>query len=466
MPGPLPPATRPLTRRQLLQVGGIGMLGLGLPNFLQAQSALAAGRGIGSSEKSCIFICLYGGQSQLDTWDMKPDAPDEIRGPYRPMRTATPGMHITEMMPRFARLSERYCLLRSLTHRQPEHTRANTMLLSGQTNPQVDAPSLGAVAARLRPSTRNVPSFVWLQKFGGGAMPPDAAYLSGGFLGARYAPLAIGARDHTQDPSAPDFRVTAFDFPANLPPDRLNQRRALLGSLERAGGPSESTPLGRGLDTYRERAFDLITGPHARAAFDLRQEPVRVREGYGMHPLGQHLLLARRLIEAGVRLVGVVAWCGLAPGDRFLSVETWDMHGNGTPIFGTGWNSLGWAVPRLDESLSALLEDLQQRGLLDDTLVAAVGEFGRTPRIDPGGRGRDHWPHCYSALLAGAGIRGGAVYGASDRHAAYVKDLPVSPEDFSATVYHALGIDPTTRLAPDGFTRPASMGQPILSLFS
>jgi len=163
-----------------------------------------------------------------------------------------------------------------------------------------------------------------------------------------------------------------------------------------------------------------------------------------------------------VRLVGVVAWCGLAPGDRYLSVETWDMHGNGTPIFGTGWNSLGWAVPRLDESLSALLEDLHVRGLLDETLVAAVGEFGRTPRIDSGGRGRDHWPHCYSAMLAGAGVRGGAVYGSSDKHAAYVKDDPVSPEDFAATIYHTLGIDPATRLAADGFTRPASLGQPIL----
>jgi uncharacterized protein (DUF1501 family) len=161
----------------------------------------------------------------------------------------------------------------------------------------------------------------------------------------------------------------------------------------------------------------------------------------------------------------VVGWCGLAPGDRFLSVETWDMHGNGTPIFGTGWNSLGWAAPRLDEALPALLEDLTQRGLLDDTLVVAVGEFGRTPRIDPGGRGRDHWPHCYTAILAGAGVRGGAVYGASDRQAAYVRDNPVSPEDFAATVLHALGVAPDTRLGADGFTRPASVGRPILDLF-
>jgi hypothetical protein len=309
-----------------------------------------------------------------------------------------------------------------------------------------------------------VPSYVWLQKFGGGAMPPDHAYLSGGFLGAAYAPLAVGTKDHTQDPSAPGFRVTVLDSPADLSDQRLRARQDLLGKLDAAEGPYARH--GRSYGTHQERAFDLIAGPDARRAFDLSREPSTVRDRYGRHPLGQHLLMARRLIEAGVRLVGVVGWCGLAPGDKFLSVETWDMHGNGTPIFAAGWNSLGWAVPRLDEALPALLEDLHQRGLLDETLVVAVGEFGRTPKIDAGGRGRDHWPHCYSAMLAGGGIRGGRVYGASDKHAAYVKDLPVSPEDFGATIYHALGIRPETRLGADGFTRPASAGQPILDLFA
>jgi hypothetical protein len=453
-----PPPTAALSRRHLLQVGGIAALGLGLPQFLQARAP--AGGGPRGRERSCIFLCLYGGPSQIDLWDMKPDAPEGFRGPYRPVATATPGLRITELMPRFARLSERYCLVRSMTHRQPEHTRANTMMLSGHTNPPADAPPLGAILARLRPATRNVPSYVWLQKFGGGAMPPDAAYLGGGFLGAAYAPLAVGTKDHTQDPSDPNFRVTAFDFPGDIPAERLGRRRGLLERLEsRAAAPGGS------YDAYRARAFDLITGPEARRAFDLTQEPARVRDWYGPHPLGQHLLMARRLIEAGVRLVGVVGWCGLAPGDRFLSVETWDMHGNGTPIFGTGWNSLGWAAPRLDEALSALLEDLGQRGLLDDTLVVAAGEFGRTPRIDPGGRGRDHWPHCYTSILAGAGVRGGAVYGASDRQAAYVRDNPVSPEDFAATVLHALDVAPETRLGADGFTRPASAGRPVLELF-
>jgi uncharacterized protein (DUF1501 family) len=450
---------RPLTRRGLLQAGGISMLGLGLPRLLQASASVEVSRR--GPEKSCIFICLYGGASQIDTWDMKPDAPAEIRGPYKPIATTTPGLRITELMPRLARLSGRYCLVRSMTHHQPEHTRANSMLLSGQSNPAADAPALGSVLAKLRPATRDVPSYVWLQKFGGGAMPPDAAYLSGGFLGAAYAPLAVGTKDHTQDPSAPGFRVTALDAPDDISEQRLFGRMDLLGKLD---APTAFGEAGRIYSAYRERAFDLITGPAARRAFELNREPGKVRDWYGRHPLGQHLLMARRLIEAGVRLVGVVAWCGLAPGDHFLSVETWDMHGNGTPIFGTGWNSLGWAVPRLDEALSALLEDLELRGLLPSTLVVAVGEFGRTPKIDPGGKGRNHWPHCYSALLAGGEVRGGCVYGASDRHAAYVKDRPVSPEDFAATLLNGLGVPPQTRLGADGFTRPASTGQPIVDL--
>jgi hypothetical protein len=446
------------SRRHALRIGSVGLLGgLSLPRLLQFEAQAAAGKS--AKAKSCIFLFLEGGPSTIDMWDMKPDAPAEVRGPYKPIATATPGLRVTELMPRLARLSERYCLVRSLTHRQPEHTRANGMLLSGRSAPDADAPALGSVLAKLRPSTRNVPSYVWLQKFGGGAMPPDAAYLSGGFLGAAYAPLAIGTKDHTQDPSAPQFRVTALDSPPDLTAERMFRRRDLLDRLEGAGG-------GGRFAAYRERAFDLVTGPEARRAFELDREPPSVRDRYGRHPLGQHLLMARRLIEAGVRLVGVVAWCGLAPGDKYLSVETWDMHGNGTPIFGTGWNSLGWAVPRLDEALSALLVDLEERGLLDSTLVVGVGEFGRTPKIDPGGKGRDHWPHCYTGLLAGGGIRGGTVYGASDRHAAYVKDRPVSPEDFAATLLHALGVPPETRLGADGFTRPAGTGEPVRELFA
>ena len=210
------------------------------------------------------------------------------------------------------------------------------------------------------------------------------------------------------------------------------------------------------LQPHREKAFDLLTGTVARQAFDLDREPAKVRDRYGRNPLGQNLLLARRLIEAGVRLAGVVAWCGLKPGEKFMSVETWDMHGNGgVGIFEDGWNGLGFALPRCDRGMCPLLEDLSERGLLDDTLVVLIGEFGRTPWITPGGSkvpGRDHWPNCYSAMLAGAGVKGGAVHGASDNISAYLKDNPVWLEDFTATLYSAMGIDPGTRLSPDGFT--------------
>lgn len=212
--------------------------------------------------------------------------------------------------------------------------------------------------------------------------------------------------------------------------------------------------------------MDLVTGPEARRAFDLERESPAVRDRYGRGPLGQNLLMARRLIEAGVRLVSVTAWTGLPPGEKFRNVQTWDMHGNGAglgSIFGTGHFGLGWALPRVDESVSALLEDLRDRGLLDSTLVVMVGEFGRSPKVV--NAGRDHWPACYSALLAGAGIRGGSVYGSSDKQGGYVRDNPVSPEDFGATLFHALGVPPETRLGADGFTNPVSAGKPVLDLF-
>jgi hypothetical protein len=218
----------------------------------------------------------------------------------------------------------------------------------------------------------------------------------------------------------------------------------------------------------RERALDMVTGPRARRAFDLSLEDSRLRERYGLHPLGQNLLLARRLIEAGVRLVSVNAWAGLAPGEKFIATMAWDMHGADQQgsIFGTRTFGLGFVLPRFDQAVSALLEDLEVRGLWESTLVVAVGEFGRQPQIvNVPHPGRDHWTACYSAMLAGGGVRGGLVYGASDRFGFYVKEKPVSPEDFGATLLHSLGIAPETRLARDGFTRPASPGQPIFELF-
>ncbi len=451
-----------MSRRRLLRVGSLSLLGLHLPDFLQA-SAPAPSRRAGGAEKSCIFIVQGGGPSQLDTWDMKPAAPAEYRGPFKPIATRVPGLHICELMPRLAQLADRYCLLRSLTHRHGDHRSAMHTFLSGSSNPTPDAAYIGSVLARERPATRNMPSYVWLQDLEGSS-GVGSHYHTGGFLGAAYAPLRIGKG--LDNPSVPGFRVKSFDSPAGLTAERLEGRRRLLTDMNPSSGSAGPGP--EALHSLQERAFDLVAGSAARRAFVLEEEPDRVRERYGWHPLGQNLLLARRLIEAGVRLVSVTAFTGTPNPKQYWDVNNWDMHGNGSDIFGEGYNSLGYALPRFDQALSALLEDLQQRGLLENTLVAALGEMGRTPRINKGpkGLGRDHWPHCYPALLAGAGIRGGVVYGASDRNAAYPVDNPVTPETFSATVYHALGVPPETRLGRDGFTRPASTGQPLLSLFA
>ncbi len=450
-----------LTRRQLLEVGGIGLLGLGLPELLRAGTPQKAAREKRVSEKSCIFIVQYGGASHIDSLDPKPQAPREMRGPYKPIATCVAGTQIGELLPRLAQLADRYCLVRSMTHSTSGHDGAMHVCMTGHSNPSESTPYYGSVMAKLRPATRNMPSYVWLQNLAGDVQP---RYLTGGFLGAAYSPLRVGT--DLDNPSAKNFHMTAFDPPPEVQLARLHERSKLLKSLDTSKGVFPQTAAGSAMRRFQERALDLVTGPEARRAFDLEREPPSVRDRYGRSPLGQNLLLARRLIEAGVRLVSVTAWTGTPAGEQFRNVQTWDMHGEAVglgSIFGKGAYGLGWALPRVDEALAALLEDLEQRGLLESTLVVMVGEFGRTPKIVSAGR--DHWPQCYSALLAGAGIRGGTVYGASDPIGAYVRDNPVSPEDFGATLFHTLGVPPETRLGADGFTNPASTGRPILSLF-
>ncbi len=452
--------TNRLTRRRLLQVGGIGAIGLGLPGLLQARAVAPGTRR--DSDKSCIFIVQYGGASHHDSWDLKPDAPADVRGPYKPIATSIPGFRIGELLPRLARLADRYCIVRSMTHRDGGHDGGMHVCMTGHSRPAVETPYFGSVMAKVRPARQNVPSYVWIQNLAGDVQP---RYLTGGFLGAAYSPLRVGT--DLDNPSAPGFRVRAFDPAAGVTQDRLLDRTSLLGQIEPASSPMLRSTSAGSLRRFQEKAVDLVTGPEARRAFDLDLEPAKARDRYGRHPLGQNLLMARRLIEAGVRLVSVTAWAGTPPGEKFRNVQTWDMHGNGAglgSIFGTGAYGLGWALPNVDQAVSALLEDLESRGLLESTLVVMVGEFGRSPKIV--NAGRDHWPACYSAMLAGAGIRGGRVHGASDRNGGYVRDAPVSPEDFGATLFHGLGVPPETRLGADGFTRPASAGKPVLELFA
>ena len=463
-----------LTRRNLLKIGATSFAahasaGVSLPQLLaadQANSNSSTSTGASfPSAKSCIFIHQYGGLSQLDSWDMKPHAPAEIRGPYFQTSTATPGFKICELMPKLARLSQKYSVIRSLTHKNAQHDQANSMLLAGKTTPRKDDPSFGAMVTRLSPAQAAVPPHIWLQKYGGGAMPPEYTYLTGGNLGAGYAPMLIGKR-HDENPAQANFRVRAFDSDKSVTRERLTQRREL--SLQLRGlSDLGQTPEFASEALFHEKSFDLIHSEAARAAFQVEKEKRTTRERYGMNPMGQNLLLARRLIEAGVRLVNVVAWAGLAAGEKFVSVETWDMHGNAdVGIFENGWNGLPYALPVADQSVAALIEDLDERGLLESTLIVFVGEFGRTPKIRKGAKriGRDHWPNCYSGMVAGGGIQPGVVYGESDRQGGYVQSNPVTLEDFTATLFSAMDIPPQSRLSPDGFTQPASSGQPIQAL--
>lgn len=436
-----------VTRRQLLQLGTIAPLGLTLPKLMAE----------GNSERSCIFIVQYGGASHIDSLDPKPGAPEEIRGPYQPIATRTPGMFLSDRLPKLAELSEQFQLIRSMTHGNGGHDGGMHIAMTGHSNPRPETPYLGSVVSKLRPATVNIPSYVWLQNLAGDVEP---RYLNGGFLGASHAPLRVGTDENT--PSSPSFRFSAFDPPEGV---SLLSRQELLKSLD--AHASQDALGSRAFSKFQEQAVELVTGERARLAFDLSQERPEVRAQYGMHPLGQNLLMARRLVEAGVRLVSVTAWCGLAEGEKFTNVQTWDMHGPVAAhigsIFGNGSYGLGFALPRVDQSVSALLTDLEERGLLESTFVVMVGEFGRSPRVV--NTGRDHWPACYSALLAGGGTSGGKVYGASDAQGAYVHEAPVTPEDFAATLLHAMGIDPKSRLSPDGFTMPASIGNPIEELF-
>lgn len=452
--------TTPLTRRDLLQVGSVGALGLGLPSLLIAEQAAANESRQSPGEKSCIFILQYGGAPQHDMWDLKPEAPENIRGAFRPIATNVPGIEICEKMPLLAQRAERYAIVRSMQTTNGGHDGAMHICMTGNRLPNEQTPYFGSLMSKLQPSTGDLPSYAWVQNLAGDVKP---WYKTGGLLGMAHSPLLVG--QDLNNPSDPKFRFTGFDPPDDCSTDRLSGRHQLLQQLDRH--ETSSTLAAGSFTDFQQRAVDLVSGNKAKQAFDLNYEAETTRTRYGMHPLGQNLLMARRLIEAGVRLVTVVAFTGVPPGHKFKNVQTWDMHGvlykPDDNIFGSSAYGLSWALPNVDQAVSALLDDLVDRGLLDSTLVAMVGEFGRTPKVNK--RGRDHWPHAYSAMLAGCGIKGGMVYGSTDNQAAYVKENPVFPEEFSATLFEALGVPPNTRYGPDGFAFQVSSGQPVRALF-
>jgi Protein of unknown function (DUF1501) len=447
-----------ITRREALRVGALGLTGLGLPSLLRARELTPkpGTQGFGQA-KSCILIFLWGGPSQLDTWDPKPDAPEDIRGPFRPIATSVPGISISEHFPLLARQAHRLSIVRSMSHDDPAHLSTAHRILTGHLAPTPfsdaagpsprDWPHLGAIVSKLRPSPAAIPSAVnmpWTVLHpaapGGRAPGQDA-----GWLGKAFDPFHVEG-----DPNAAGFQVQGLGLPDGISAGRQADRRALLERLAEVG---ELSGAGlRSWDGYEQKALDALGSLQARRAFQIEREDPKLRDRYGRHIHGQCLLLARRLIEAGVGLV-TVNWHN--DGENF-----WDTHGNN---FNQLKNRL---MPPADQGFSALLDDLGARGMLDETLVVWVGEFGRTPRINRANSGREHWPQCYSAVLAGAGVRGGYVHGASDRWAAHPARDPVSPEDLGATILHALGIDPGA-MVKDAVDRPLRIneGTPVVPLF-
>jgi hypothetical protein len=464
-----------LTRRDVIRAGGAGLLGTSLTTLLAAEEAGAVVR---PRAKSVLFLFLFGGPSQLETFDMKPDAPAQIRGPFQPIASRSPGLRVCEHLPKLAALSDKYAVIRTMTHRQNDHNACH-YIQTGHPMPPAergaagvgasdkDWPAMGSVVEYLdrRPAQgeapqRDFPSYVYLPNPLGHIQGYDRLGQYGGWLGKAYNALAtqVRKRDNKDNPyfrqctdAELDFRVNGTDAHADLTLDRFTRRASLLEQFDAARDDLDRSRGVRDYDRLRQRALALVSSEKMRAAFDIRRESPALRDRYGRHLFGQSVLMGRRMIEAGARFVTVL-WD--AP-DGY----SWDSHIHSNDVR----NHL---LPGLDQSLSALLDDMSGRGLLDDTLVVCLGEIGRTPQ-GTATWGRGHWGFCFPAVLAGAGIRGGAVYGRSDKDAAYPADHPVSPEDLAATVFHALGIAPETRIH-DALGRPVPVsenGQPLVELF-
>lgn len=451
--------TASLTRRHLLQLGGLTGLGLSLPDLLRAQAqAGPSAPGTFGRAKSVIVLYLHGGHAQQETWDPKPNGPAPERGEFGAIATSLPGTHVSELLPRSAQLMHKLAVIRSLSHPNANHVQASLAALTGHAHPPSaeargdfppspsDFPSFGAVLDRLRPSGK-LPT--WVQV--GPLMRRDNGTIlhgqASGFLGSKHAPLVI---DQNLLPA--DVRIEAVSATPDLPPDRLSGRRDLLKHFDSQCRLLNQAAETQSLDTYQQRALNLLTAPAIGKAFQLATEPASIREQYGKTQFGQCCLLARRLAEAGVPIINV-HYCRTPGG-------SWDTHGK---HFSQMKDSL---CPTFDRAFASLVADLDQRGLLGQTLVLATAEFGRTPKINSGG-GRDHWPWVYSVALAGGGAAAGVVYGASDKVAAFPKSHPHDPRDLAATVYHLLGV-PADTILHDQTNRPHALviGQKIDGLLA
>ena len=466
------------SRRRLLHLAGGGYLGLNLGGLLRARAAQPdRPPGRAAKIRACIFIFYYGGPSHLDTFDMKPHAPEEVRGEFKPVATSVPGLHICEHLPRTARLMHKVALIRSMHHQNRLHDSASIETLTGRPSPNGDReefapikqffPCHGATLSYLARDRRlPVPHAALPFPFHNVIEVPCQG---GGFLGAAYDPLQIGV-----DADQRTYRAGALATPDDQSPARLGQRRDLLRRMETGPFGQDDRSAPAQMRRFYDQAMRLLASDTVRRALDLSREDPRTRERYGFGPApvavgsgggggngaemgharqmrGQNYLLARRLVEAGVPFVNVY--------DFRQQGQNWDAH------FQVARQHRDHLLPAADQGFSALIEDLDARGLLDSTLVVALGEFGRTPRINKEG-GRDHWPDCYSAVLAGGGVKGGHIHGASDRIGAFPAADPLTPADLAATIFWRFGIDPATEIHdPSGRPYKIAEGQPIRDLF-
>ena len=457
----------PFARRELLRFGALALGGLSLADVLRGR----AEAGLSSHARHCIFVFLNGGPSQLDTFDLKPDAPEGIRGPYRPIDTSVPGIQVTEKLPLLAQQAHRFAILRSATHHLSAHNSSAAYALSGH-SPGTDAnirptstdhPTYGSVVGRVLPALRGMPPFVLTPTllFDMGFPTPSAG---GGWMGDRYDPFPV-VRNQMMVPSPKwEGRLPipqGLQLPSDLSPGRMQSRVRLLREVNQVFATAQSRAEMSTYDSHQQSALDLVLSPATQAAFDVSLEPPAMHDRYGRSEMGQVLLLSRRLIEAGVRFVTANAVSN-PENTRLSAFQIWDTHFDHFRLYDQN------LLPELDQALSALISDLAERGLLDETLVIVMGEMGRTPQINsnPGG-GRDHWGQAYSVLWAGGGVRTGQIVGATDRHAAEVKDNPARPDDIAATLYELLGI-PHDLMLKDATDRPhrISDGLPISPLMA
>lgn len=446
MPRVLPHQHEPgLSRRELLRAGGVGLWGLALSDLLRLQASAGTRA---HRTRSVILAFCPGAPSHIDTWDPKPDAPAQVRGEFATIPTRTPGVRVCEHLPRLAALSDKYTLIRSMTHGQREHEPGSHVMLAGldkpppgaseRANRETDYPNLGSILSCCRPSRPDVPTAVVLPTkltFAGYSFPGQNA----GFLGAQFDPWHLEG-----DPNSPSFKPSALDLPSGLSLQRIGSRSELLNAVEMQRRDLNKVGEVSRLDMFREKAIALLASRQTRDAFDLDREDPKLRERYGRHLMGQSLLLARRLVEAGVGLVQA----NMGP------MNYWDTHSDNFKRL------KGELLPPYDQAVSALIEDLEARGLTDEVLVIVTGEFGRTPRVgqqttvaNATSTGRDHWGGVFTSLVCGGGTARGQVLGASDSHGGFPAGTGYTPADLAATVYRQLGIDASQELR-DMFGRP------------